>query len=118
MTDAGASMEGIAITPKPPYVAVIFTSLRTEGDQGYGETADELAALCAAQPGFLGMEHAREAGGVGITICYWRSLEDVVAWKKVAEHAAAQESGRAKWYRAYRVRICEVQREYGFEREG
>ena len=29
-----------ANTPPPPYYAVIFTALRTEGDQGYARTAD------------------------------------------------------------------------------
>ncbi len=27
--------EGFATTPEPPYYAVIFTSRRTEGDNGY-----------------------------------------------------------------------------------
>ena len=29
----------IANTPEPPYYAVIFTSLRTEGDRGYDSMA-------------------------------------------------------------------------------
>ncbi|HTN65357.1 MAG TPA: antibiotic biosynthesis monooxygenase, partial [Burkholderiaceae bacterium] len=29
-------MPSIAETPNPPYYAVIFTSVRTEGDDGYG----------------------------------------------------------------------------------
>ena len=32
-------MSSIANTPGPPYYAVIFTSHRTEGDNGYGEMA-------------------------------------------------------------------------------
>jgi len=34
-------MSLIAKTPKPPYCAVIFTSLRTEGDNGYGAMAQK-----------------------------------------------------------------------------
>ena len=49
-----------APTPLPPYYAVIFTSLRTEGDNGYGEMAEAMIHLAAQQPGFLGIESARE----------------------------------------------------------
>lgn len=61
-------MTQIAQTPEPPYYAVIFTSLRAEGDQGYGAMAGRMLALAAMQPGFLGVESARD--GVGITVSY------------------------------------------------
>ena len=35
----------IADTPKPPYYAVIFTSTRTDGDNGYGEMANRMLEL-------------------------------------------------------------------------
>lgn len=104
----------IARTPQPPYYAVIFTSLRTAGDNGYGETARHIEELVKLQPGYLGIESARE--GLGITVGYFRSLEDIAAWKKNVDHAEAQRRGRADWYSAYRVRIAKVEREYGFER--
>ena len=34
-----------------------------------------------------------------------------------ADNLAAQRAGRQRWYRAYRVRVCRVEREYGFERD-
>lgn len=100
-----------AQTPKPPYFAVIFSSVRADGDEGYAETAQRMLELAAAQPGFLGCESARQE--IGITVSYWASLEAIAAWKAHAEHRAAQ--GRAQdWYRAFRVRVCRVEREYGF----
>ena len=105
----------IANTPEPPYYAVIFSSLRTEGDDGYGEMATRMMALAAQQPGYLGVESARD--GLGITVSYWRSLEEIAAWKRVADHLEAQRRGRADWYKAYRTRIAKVEREYGFEKK-
>ncbi|HJV53388.1 MAG TPA: antibiotic biosynthesis monooxygenase [Noviherbaspirillum sp.] len=102
----------IADTPKPPYYAVIFTSLRTEGDNGYTETARRMVELAAQQPGFLGMESARD--GVGVTVSYWESLEAIRAWKANAEHLLAQERGRRDWYSAFKTRIAKVERDYGF----
>ena len=63
--ELGAEMDSFAHTPEPPYYAVIFTSLRTEGDQGYGAMAERMVELAAQQPGFLGVESARD--GLGIT---------------------------------------------------
>ena len=107
-------MSEIANTPKPPYYAVIFTSLRTEGDNGYGEMAEKMMQLAAEQEGYLGIESVREE--LGITVSYWASLEAIKAWKRNAEHLFAQQQGRNVWYECYRLRICKVERDYGFER--
>jgi len=102
----------IASTPTPPYYAVIFTSLRTQGDNDYGAMADEMFELAQQQPGYLGFESARE--GLGITVSYWRSLEDIKNWKANERHLIAQKAGREQWYEQYKVRICKVERDYGF----
>jgi heme-degrading monooxygenase HmoA len=104
-------MSGIANTPKPPYYAVIFSSLRTDGDHGYAEMADRMVALAATQPGFLGIESARE--GLGITVSYWQDLESIRQWKNNAEHLVAQQLGHQQWYSSFRTRIAKVEREYG-----
>jgi heme-degrading monooxygenase HmoA len=103
----------IAATPPPPYYAVIFTSIRTEGDHGYENMADRMVELAAGQPGFLGVESARET--VGITVSYWESLEAIRNWKANSEHLIAQQLGRTTWYESYQTRICRVERDYGME---
>lgn len=102
----------LASTPDPPYTAVIFTSIRSDIDDGYAEVAQAMDELAAEQPGYLGVESARES--VGITISYWESPEAAHAWKRVTEHRLAQKRGRDEWYREYRVRIATVDREYGY----
>ncbi|TBW50582.1 antibiotic biosynthesis monooxygenase [Marinobacter halodurans] len=102
----------IARTPEPPYYAVIFTSLRTEGDNGYGAMARQMMELAAEQPGFLGVESAREE--VGITVSYWRDAEAIQNWKAHARHLVAQRLGRDAWYRHYAVRVARVERAYSF----
>ena len=101
----------IASTPAPPYTAVIFTSLRTAGDNGYAAAAERMEELAAQQPGYLGIESARD--GVGITVSYWATEADGRAWKRVVEHADAQRRGRDEWYSEYVVRVATVTREYG-----
>jgi heme-degrading monooxygenase HmoA len=105
----------IAQTPQPPYYAVIFTSVRTDNTDGYGQTTQRMVELAHDQPGFLGVESAREE--IGITVSYWASLEAIRNWKRHAEHQIAQQTGRKTWYEAYKTRICKVERDYGFDRD-
>jgi heme-degrading monooxygenase HmoA len=104
-------MSIIAVTPKPPYYAVIFTSHRTDGDSGYSEMATKMVDLAAQQPGYLGIESARE--DLGITVSYWSDLESIKGWKANIEHQQAQKSGHEKWYSSFKVRISKVERDYG-----
>lgn len=100
------------MTFEPPYYAVIFTSRRTPGDRGYGAMATRMLELAAKQPGFLGVDSAREE--IGITVSYWRTLESIRQWKAEYEHREAQRQGRETWYQAYTVRVAKIEREYSF----
>ncbi|HSD13198.1 MAG TPA: antibiotic biosynthesis monooxygenase [Flavobacterium sp.] len=102
----------IAKTPVPPYYAVIFTSERSEMEEGYSQTADRMVELASQQPGFLGVESARNE--IGITVSYWSDLESIKNWKMNAEHAIAREKGRTDWYNEFKVRIAKVERDYDF----
>jgi len=107
------SNPSFASTPPPPYYAVIFSSQRNQSEGGYGVTADRMVELAATQPGYLGIETTRGEDGFGITVSYWRSEADIVAWKRNAEHSIARERGRTQWYEHYELRVALVQRAYG-----
>lgn len=98
-----------------PYYAVIFTSTRTEGDNGYGNMAELMETLAKQQEGFISIDSARSE--VGITVSYWKSLEAIKQWKQQTDHVLAQQKGREDWYNWYNVRICKVEREYEFTKE-
>lgn len=103
----------IASTPTPPYYAVIFTSIRTSVDEGYGQMAETMVTLAQQQPGYLGHESARET--IGITVSYWKDLTAIRTWKTNLDHLMAQRMGKEKWYASYKTRICLVERDYYFE---
>jgi len=96
----------IAQTPKSPYYAVIFTSVRTEGDHGYAEMAARMVELASQQDGFLGVESVMNE--IGITVSYWRENFD---------HTIAREKGRKEWYQTFKVRIAKVEIDYVFGRK-
>jgi len=103
-----------ASTPAPPYYAVIFTSIQTEGDTGYNEMAEKMDALAKQQHGYLGIESARNQ--IGITVSYWKDLESIQKWKQQTDHLLAQKQGIEEWYDSYQVRICKVERDYGYNK--
>ncbi len=112
------SDEAIARTPEPPYYAVVFTSRRTAADDaGYARMSEEIEALVARQPGYLGMESVRGSDRTGITVAYFTDPDSIRAWKQQEDHQVAQRLGREKWYEAYSIRVCKVERAYGWIRE-
>lgn len=105
----------LSVTPSPPYFAVIFTSIRglDEADAGYAEAAQRMIELAAQQEGFLGVDSARGADGLGITVSYWESESAIARWKAHGEHSLVRERGRRDWYQQFEVRIARVERAYG-----
>jgi len=106
-------MSALSTTPEPPYYAVIFASTASSDTEGYAEVAARMAELAARQPGFLGVDSAR-SDGAGITVSYWETEEAILAWKAHAEHTMVRETGRARWYDRYELRVARVERAYGW----
>lgn len=109
-------MNRFAPRPEPPYYAVIFTAQHSKVDAGYGATAGRMVELASQQPGFIGIESTCDAGGLGITVSYWKTLEDIAAWKRHLEHTDARNTGRGQWYTHYELRIAKVERAYGWDK--
>ncbi|MDH5445310.1 MAG: antibiotic biosynthesis monooxygenase [Gammaproteobacteria bacterium] len=98
-----------------PYYAVIFSTRLSASNHGYEEMAEKMLKLASQQEGFLHVESVRDESGKGVTVSYWRDLESIANWKQCSEHLQAQQQGKTKWYEYYRLQICRVEREYGFE---
>jgi heme-degrading monooxygenase HmoA len=103
----------IAETPKTPYYAVTFTSIRTDEDNQYVGMAERMVELAQQQDGFLGVESARNE--IGITVSYWRDLESIKKWKENSEHRIARDNGRTIWYKSFKTRIAKVESDYDFQ---
>ncbi len=106
-------MTQFAPLPDPPYFAVIFTAQRNDADEpGYAAMAARMEELAARQPGYIGVESARDAAGLGITVSYWSDEASLLAWKAEASHMAAQALGKKRWYSHYSLRVARVERHY------
>ncbi|MES9888795.1 MAG: antibiotic biosynthesis monooxygenase [Candidatus Sedimenticola sp. 20ELBAFRAG] len=106
-------MQSFAVTPSPPYFAVIFSSMLSEDHEGYAGMAEQMQRLAREQPGFLGLESARE-DGFGISVSYWRDEESIRQWRDNLHHQVARKMGREKWYAGFSLRVARVEREGSF----
>ncbi|WP_405996489.1 antibiotic biosynthesis monooxygenase family protein [Streptomyces sp. NBC_00986] len=110
------------ITPveayEPPYYAAVFTTVRTQGPSGYGETDARMEELVKDIPGYLGMDHTQTPGGLGIAVGYFRDADALTEWRTNAEHEhrVAQKRGQAQWYESCTPHVAKVERSHGFVR--
>lgn len=104
----------ISKTLKPPYYAVIFTSVLEEEHIEYHDTAIKMVEMAKEVDGFLGIESAREE--IGISVSYWKDLESIQKWREHSEHRLAKNKGIEKWYKSYALRIAKVEKDNFFER--
>jgi heme-degrading monooxygenase HmoA len=101
----------------PAMVAVIFSSQRTADDpHGYAAAADAMDAAAARMPGYVRIESARDADGLGITVSYWRDMAAAAAWRDDPEHGVIRQTSRARWYARYQVAVAVVDRAYRWQR--
>jgi len=100
--------DSFASTPEPPHYAVIFTSQRTEVENGYEAMAQAMYELALEQPGSLGAESTRGEDGLGITVSYFIDEASIRAWKENARHLVAQQLGKERWYSHYKLRVAKV----------
>ncbi|WNZ13642.1 antibiotic biosynthesis monooxygenase [Streptomyces sp. 11x1] len=103
---------------EPPYYVAVFTTVRTEDQEGYAETNARMEELVKSLPGYLGMDHAQTPGGLGITVSYFRDADALTRWRTDVEHRTAQKRGRAQWYQSYSLHVAKVERSHGFTRAG
>ena len=91
--------------------AVIFKATTKNLDDEYFRTAEKLRELAFNKYGCLDFVAVTE-GDEEITISYWETMQQIHNWKNDPEHRFAQQAGIKKWYKSYRVEICEVNRFY------
>lgn len=103
----------IAITPHPPYYAVIFSSQRkqTLNEDQYNQMVQKMTELAKQQEGFLGVEHVNGENGLELTISYWNTLKAIQQWKEHTAHQTVKQKGK-DWYLQFKTRICKVEQDY------
>jgi heme-degrading monooxygenase HmoA len=107
-------MPFISKTPRPPYYAVIFTSINADVDHTeHTAMYKRMVEVAQRYEGYLGIEPARNPDGTGVAAVYWKDHDSIQAFARDPEHRIAKQKGREIWYSHYFIRICKVERDYG-----
>src|SRR6188472_553326 len=97
-------------------IAVIFEVQPEEGRlQDYLDLAGALRPELERIDGFLSLERFSSLTTPGkiLSLSFFRDETAVAAWRRHAEHRAAQAAGRGGVFADYRLRIAGVVRDYG-----
>jgi hypothetical protein len=104
----------IAATPAAPYYAVIFTSIRSDGDNGYGEMAHVmLEAASSSQDSSAPNQRGKAWASRCPTGTVWNPLRHGSEIQPICRHKSSVEKNGM---RATRRVICRVERDYDFSR--
>lgn len=97
-------------------IAVIFEVQPTDaGRAGYLDHAAALKPLLEGMDGFISVERFQSLANPDklLSLSFWRDEAAVRGWREMASHCEAQAAGRGGLFADYRLRVAEVQRDYG-----
>lgn len=95
---------------------IVFRSRLREGvADAYRPHAERMYERAAAMPGFVAAQDFMADDGERLALIEWEGLDALAAWRDLPEHRAAQEEGRASYYAAYRLDVCEITRTSSFD---
>ena len=96
-------------------IAVIFEVIPTkEGKQEYLEIASSLREHLVKIPGFISIERFQSLTEPEklLYLSFWEDEDSIAEWRNLEEHRYAQSKGRTKLFKNYRIRVCNVARDY------
>lgn len=83
----------------------------------YGEEAERMEAMARRQHGFISFKSYVADDGEVIALSEWEDEDAALAWRRVAEHSAAQSRGRGEFYEDYTLFACKHPRIHRFSRK-
>lgn len=97
-------------------IVTIFRSrLRPDGEADYFALAPRIAELARGMAGYISHKVFTAEDGERVTVVEFDSLESQRAWATQMDHVAAKQQGRASFYAAYSIQVCEVLRSSRFD---
>jgi heme-degrading monooxygenase HmoA len=99
-------------------IAVIFeVHPRPEHKEAYLAAAAKMRPLAEGIDGFISVERFESLTTPGklVSLSYWRDEEALAHWRELPEHRAMQKLGRGAYFKDYRLRVAEVDRDYGLK---
>ena len=97
------------------YILIFEVWPEPEYNDLYLQKAAEMKAEVQKIQGFVSVERFRSIYEEDklLSLSVWESKQAIKAWREHSEHKIAQELGKSKYFKSYRIRIAEVYKDYG-----
>ena len=99
-------------------IAVIFeVDIKDDKYQEYLDIAADLKPLLQEIDGFISIERFSSLVTEGkiLSLSFWRDEKAIGEWRNLEAHRYAQTKGRSNIFKTYRLRVADVNRDYGME---
>ena len=96
-------------------VIVFRSRLRPDVEAEFGPHADAIYAKAVEMPGFIASKDFVADDGERLALVEWDNAADLARWRNEPSHAAAQSAGRERYYSAYQIQVCTVDRHSSFD---
>jgi len=99
------------------YAVIFEVEINKNRQDEYLAIAAKLKEQLVTMDGFISIERFTSLVNEGklLSLSFWESQKDIIAWKKNIDHMNAQEKGRESIFKDYRIRIANVERDYTME---
>lgn len=97
-------------------IAVIFEVIPAPGKKDeYLNIAAGLKPVLEKMEGFISVERFQSINDPGkiLSLSFWQDEESIKQWRNTEMHRLAQSKGRESVFKDYRLRIADVNRDYG-----
>jgi heme-degrading monooxygenase HmoA len=98
-------------------VTVFRSRLRDDVPDVFWQLATELEEEARAVAGFVEYKVFVAEDGERLSLVVFESPEAEAVWREHVAHRAAQERGRAEFYEAYDVAVCDERRHHAWRRD-
>ena len=98
-------------------VVIVEFELRAGAEAEFETALQQMQEQVKQYDGFLGETPCSsiENENIIVTLFYWRDRESIKAWRDDPQHLEIQQLGRDKLFARYKIRVCELEREYEWE---
>jgi heme-degrading monooxygenase HmoA len=96
------------------YTVIFEVEPTAEGKAEYLEIAARLREILVQQPGFISIERFQSLVDEGkiLSLSFWEDEAAIKGWRNQVEHRMAQQEGKERLFKSYRIRVAEVLRDY------
>jgi heme-degrading monooxygenase HmoA len=96
-------------------ITVFRSRLKPGVRDEYVALVAEMERIARTMPGYISHKGFFADDGERVTIVEFEHEEGLRAWRSNPEHIAAQKLAREKYYTAYHVQVCKLDRESKFK---